>query len=346
VASVTAQLAEFGPGRVGPGIAPPMGEAEAVAWCKALAVGHYENFSVLSSLVPERLRPDFAAVYAFCRWADDLGDEAGTAGEERLALLAWWRGELEACYAGAPRHPVFVALRPAVVRHAIPVRPFDDLIRAFELDQTRTRWETWDELVGYCALSADPVGRIVLALFGQATPVRNAMSDRICTALQVVNHVQDVQRDLLERDRIYLPREFTRAIPEFEPRLLAAARAGHAPDHTFLAEYRAAVRPVVDRCHALFAEGRALLPTLSGEAMPVVRLFVEGGEHVLRAIEDWNLDTCIHRPRLGRATKAMLVARAWWDVTAPRWARTPSGRAAAVGMAPSEQAACAPEAPR
>jgi squalene synthase HpnC len=331
VASVVAQLEEFGPARVGPGTAPPMGEAEAVAWCAALARGHYENFSVLSSLVPVRLRPDFAAVYAFCRWADDLGDEAGAPGEERLRLLAWWRGELEACYAGAPRHPVFVALRPAVARHGIPARPFDDLIRAFELDQSRSRWETWDDLVGYCSLSADPVGRIVLALFGLATPERVALSDRVCTALQVVNHVQDVRRDLLERGRVYLPAEFTRGIPDFEARLAAAARAGHAPDHAFLGEYRAAVRPVVDRCHALFAEGRALLPTLGDEALPVVRLFVEGGERVLRAIEDWNLDTCIHRPRLARSTKALLVARAWWDVSAPRWARTPSGRAAAGG---------------
>ncbi|MFM9144292.1 MAG: squalene/phytoene synthase family protein, partial [Phycisphaerales bacterium] len=253
---------------------------------------------------------------------------AGTAGEERLRLLAWWRGELQACYAGTPRHPVFVALRPVVARHAIPATPFDDLIRAFELDQVRSRWDTWEDLVGYCRLSADPVGRIVLALFGQATEDRVVLSDRICTALQVVNHVQDVQRDLLERDRIYLPREFTDPVPDFERRLGLAARAGHALDPAFLAEYRAAVRPVVDRCHGLFAEGRALLPTLSDEAAPVVRLFVEGGEHVLRAIEDWRLETCLHRPTLGRTTKLALVMRAWWDVKAPHWVRTPAGRAA------------------
>jgi len=328
VTIVAEQLRELGPERVGPGMPPPMDEPAAAAWCASLAGRQYENFSVLSALVPARLRGDFAAVYAFCRWADDLGDEAGTAGEERLRLLAWWRGELQACYAGTPRHPVFVALRPVVARHAIPATPFDDLIRAFELDQVRSRWDTWEDLVGYCRLSADPVGRIVLALFGQATVDRVVLSDRICTALQVVNHVQDVQRDLLERDRIYLPREFTDPVPDFERRLGLAARAGHAPDPAFLAEYRAAVRPVVDRCHGLFAEGRALLPTLSDEAAPVVRLFVEGGEHVLRAIEDWRLETCLHRPTLGRTTKLALVMRAWWDVKAPRWVRTPAGRAA------------------
>ncbi|MFM9144308.1 MAG: squalene/phytoene synthase family protein, partial [Phycisphaerales bacterium] len=181
---VAEQLRELGPERVGPGMPPPMDEPAAAAWCASLAGRQYENFSVLSALVPARLRGDFAAVYAFCRWADDLGDEAGTAGEERLRLLAWWRGELEACYARPPRPPAFVAQPPVVARHAIPATPFADLIRAFELDQVRSRWDTWEDLVGYCRLSADPVGRIVLALFGQATEDRVVLSDRICTALQ------------------------------------------------------------------------------------------------------------------------------------------------------------------
>ena len=116
-----------------------MDEPAARAWCAALARGHYENFSVLSGLVPARLRGDFAAVYAFCRWADDLGDDAGEPGADRLRLLAWWRGELQACFAGEPRHPVFVALRPTVTTHALPMAPFDDLIRAFEVDQVQSR---------------------------------------------------------------------------------------------------------------------------------------------------------------------------------------------------------------
>ena len=114
---------------------PAMDETAARAWCASLARGHYENFSVLSGLVPARLRDDFAAVYAFCRWADDLGDEAGEAGADRLRLLAWWRGELEACFAGEPRHPVFVALREAFARCGLSAEPFGDLISAFELDQ-------------------------------------------------------------------------------------------------------------------------------------------------------------------------------------------------------------------
>jgi squalene synthase HpnC len=327
VERVVDELRRFGPDRVGPGTAPPMGEREARAWCAALARGHYENFSVLSSLVPARLRDDFAAVYAFCRWSDDLGDEAGQPGEERLRLLAWWRGELEACFAGEARHPVFVALRPAVAAHGLPIRPFDDLIRAFELDQRKARYGTWDELVSYCTCSADPVGRIVLGLFGARTPANEALSDRICTALQAVNHAQDVRRDLLERDRIYLPAEFSAGIDDFEARLRRSAELGHACDRTFLAEYRAALRPVLDRCHALFAEGRPLLEALPAEARPVVRLFVEGGESVLDRIEAWNLETCLHRPTLSRGRKAFLVARAWLG------ARRAAGRAPAVAGA-------------
>ncbi len=315
--SVAEQLATYGPRALADAAAPPMGVQEARAWCRRLATGHYENFSVLSSLVPERLRDDFAAVYAFCRWADDLGDEAGTPAE-RTELLAWWRGELQACFAGAPRHPVFVALAPTIRAHALPITPFDDLIRAFEQDQVKTRYATWDELVDYCTRSADPVGRLVLGLFGLATPERCALSDRTCTALQIVNHLQDVRRDLLERDRIYLPAEATAGIPDFELRLRRTAEQGFGCDHAFLAEYRAALKPLVHRTWDLFDEGAALLPTLTPESRPVVRLFADGGQAVLRRIEEWNYETCVHRPRLGKATKLALVLRAWWGA---RWAR-------------------------
>ena len=338
--SVEEELKEFGPTRIGPGVPPPMDEARARAWCQQLAEGHYENFSVLSALVPDRMRGDFAAVYAFCRWADDLGDEAGTPGEERLRLLAWWRGELQACFEGKPRHPVMVALRPTIESRRLTITPFDDLIRAFEQDQVKDRYATWDELTEYCTRSADPVGRLVLAIFGLATSERFELSDRVCTGLQMVNHIQDVRRDLLDRNRIYLPSEFTSSIPDFEARLRRTAELGHACDHTFLEEYRTAVRPMVDRCWTLMDEGRGLLPTLTDESYPVIRLFIEGGERILQWIEAWNMETCIHRPKLGRTERGLLVMRAWWGAKAPGWMRRqgptrgvprlelPSGRAA------------------
>src|SRR5262245_10918930 len=181
--------------------------AEARHWCLRLATGRYENFSVLSAVVPAELRADFAAVYAFCRWADDLGDEIGDC-QRSLELLAWWRRELQQCFAGQPRHPVFLALGPTIVKHRLPIEPFDDLIRAFEQDQSVTRFDTWNQLVGYCRLSADPVGRLVLMLCGEERSEEVfRLSDCICTALQLTNHWQDVRRDIVERDRIYVPRD-------------------------------------------------------------------------------------------------------------------------------------------
>lgn len=304
--TVAAQLERFGPEHC-----EAMTAADARHWCRTLAHSHYENFSVLTGLVPQRLRDDFASVYAFCRWSDDLGDESGST-ERATQLLEWWRQELDACFAGSPRHPVFVALRPTIDAHGLSPQPFQNLIDAFQQDQTVTRYETWDQLVDYCTRSADPVGRLVLALFDQATPERMVLSDCTCTALQITNHLQDVRRDLLERDRIYLPREATANIPDFEARLRKTAEQGFACDHHFLAQYRSALQPLVTRTWTLFERGDALLPTLSKEAMPVVRLFGEGGAHILRSVQDWNYETCIHRPTLGKLTKLRLLARAWW----------------------------------
>ena len=130
-----------------------------------------------------------------------------------------------------------------------------------------------------------------------------------------------MRRDLLDRNRIYLPSEFTSSIPDFEARLRRTAELGHACDHTFLDEYRTAVRPMVDRCWTLMDEGRGLLPTLTDESYPVIRLFIEGGERILQWIEAWNMETCIHRPKLGRTERGLLVMRAWWGAKAPGWMR-------------------------
>ena len=178
---------------------------EAEAYTRWLATHHYENFHVVSFLLPRRLHQDFYNVYAFCRWADDLGDEISDRAES-LRLLAWWRAELYAMYDGRATHPVFVALRPTVEKHAIPMQPFADLIQAFVQDQTVTRYRDWDELFGYCRYSANPVGRLVLYLCGYSDPERQRLSDATCTALQLANFWQDVTVDLL-KDRVYIPLE-------------------------------------------------------------------------------------------------------------------------------------------
>ena len=180
-------------------------EVEAQDYCRRLARSHYENFSVASWFLPERLRQHFFNVYAYCRIADDLGDEVGDPAAS-LQLLDEWQAELDACYAGKPRHPVFVALAGTVRKFDIPRQPFADLLQAFRQDQTITRYETFEDLIAYCRYSANPVGHLVLYLCGYRDPERQALSNHTCTALQLANFWQDVSVDYSKR-RIYLPLE-------------------------------------------------------------------------------------------------------------------------------------------
>src|SRR6516165_8786710 len=192
--------------RLGPGQSyPSFTLRQARRYCGRLARTHYENFTVASFLLPRRLLPHFHAVYAYCRWADDLADEVG-GGTRALELLSWWREELLACYRGKVRHPVMVALQPTIRRFGIPPEPFLDLLVAFAQDQRIKRYETFEQLLGYCRNSANPVGRLVLHLCEVYDAERAALSDQICTALQLANFWQDVARDF-DIGRVYLPNE-------------------------------------------------------------------------------------------------------------------------------------------
>ncbi len=290
-------------------------ESEAWLYVRGLATAHYENFSVLSSLVPARLRDDFAAIYAFCRWSDDLGDETGTGPEARARaaeLLTWWLAELDRCFKGEATHPVYIALGRTIERHALPIAPFADLISAFQQDQTVTEYQTWDQLTDYCRRSADPVGRLVLMLFGYRPEDdakhgvdRFAMSDATCTALQLINFWQDVRRDLIERDRVYMPAK--------DCGLDAATLRSwldRGEDPACRIAFIRAMRPLVDRTDELFRRGSALVPTLSREARPVVWLFGAGGRRVLSSVRACAGATLWHRPRLSKFSKGLLVARA------------------------------------
>src|SRR5262249_37406436 len=179
--------------------------AQARSYCARLARTHYENFTVASLLLPRKLLPHFHAVYAYCRWADDLSDEVD-GGPRALALLDWWRRELLHCYQRKARHPVMVALDPTIRRFAIPSRPFLDLLKAFEHDQRVKRYESFEQLLGYCRNSANPVGRLVLYLCEVHDEQRGALADSICTGLQLANFWQDVARDYAF-GRVYLPAE-------------------------------------------------------------------------------------------------------------------------------------------
>ncbi len=196
-----------------------------------LSTHHYENFHVVSVLLPKHLHQDFFNVYAFCRWSDDLGDEMDDP-RESLRLLAWWRGELDRLYQdGTAQHPVFVALRETIQRRQVPSDPFSHLIDAFVQDQTVTRYHNWDGVLDYCVRSANPVGRLVLMLCGYRDEERFRLSDSTCTALQLANFWQDVTVDLL-KDRVYLPLHL------FE-------KHGYTEDQLFRREYTPAFRAVM-----------------------------------------------------------------------------------------------------
>lgn len=294
---------------------------EAWAHVRELTTGHYENFSVLSRLVPEALRDDFASVYAFCRWSDDLGDETGSGDEARarsLELLAWWRAGLHNCVAcahgegdpSALTHPVHVALAETIRRRALSAVPFHHLIDAFEQDQRITEYRTWDQLLGYCAKSADPVGRIVLALAGHGDGETGpddlyAMSDATCTALQITNFWQDVRRDLDERGRVYMPSEETGVT-----RAMLEDWKSRPDDPEARVPFIKALRPLVEKTWPLYETGAPLPGRLGREMGGVVWLFGAGGSSVLRAVERAGCATLWHRPRLSKAKKAWLVARA------------------------------------
>jgi squalene synthase HpnC len=279
--------------------------AAAEAFCRAVARRHYENFTVATRLVPPRLRQDLANVYAFARWSDDLADEAPD-GATAAAGLAAWREELEDCFAGRPRHPVFVALERTVRHAGLEIRPFADLLDAFEQDQRQTRYVTRDELVAYCRRSADPVGRIVLALEGcrDAEPV--AQSDAICTGLQLVNFWQDVRRDRLA-GRVYLPRSDMERHGVDES-MLDAAVASPAL-RRLLADEVAWARSCFDSGEPLARSGPTVL-------RPAITMFLGGGRAVANAIERAGFDTLSRRPTVGRWTKLQLAARAWWGAMA------------------------------
>src|SRR5437764_3967966 len=205
------------------------------AYCERLAKSHYENFSVATWFLPKRLRQHFYNVYAYCRISDDLGDEVGDP-QQSLELLEQWEAELNACYAGSPKHPVFVALAESVRQFNIPQHEFSDLLIAFRQDQTVTRFETFDDILAYCRYSANPVGHLVLYLCGYSDAERQRLSDYTCTALQLANFWQDVTVDI-QKDRVYIPLE-------------AMSRCGYTVEdlfaRRFTPEFRELMREVVD----------------------------------------------------------------------------------------------------
>ncbi|HEV2733004.1 MAG TPA: squalene synthase HpnC [Terriglobales bacterium] len=276
----------------------PPSQSEAQKYCRRLARTHYENFSVATWFLPGSLRQHFYNVYAYCRISDDLGDEIGDPAAS-LQLLDEWEAELNACYAGNPRHPVFVALAETVRKFDIPKRPFADLLQAFRQDQSITRYPTFDDLLSYCRYSADPVGHLVLYVCGYRDAELQALSDFTCTALQLANFWQDVSVDYA-KGRIYLPLE---DLQRYNVREEDIASAENTPS------FREMMRFEIERARDWFRRGLPLLKKVDRGLAIDIELFSRGGQEILNAIERQRFAVLGRRPSISKARKLALVAR-------------------------------------
>ncbi|MFQ5860781.1 MAG: squalene synthase HpnC [Dehalococcoidia bacterium] len=278
---------------------------EAFQYCEQLARTHYENFTVGSRLLPRDKLPHVYAVYSFCRFVDDLGDEAPG---DRLELLAQWEEELHRCYDGTPRHPVMVAIQETVQHYDLPREPFLKLIEANRMDQRVQRYPRYDDLLHYCEHSANPVGHLFLYLFGYRDTQRQHLADATCTALQLANFWQDIPSDY-QRGRIYLPLEDMERFGYTE-----AALAQGVVDEAF----RRLMAFQVERAHGLFQQGLQLVDLVEGVARLDIALFTGGGVAVLDAIARQGYDVFRHRPTLSKTRKGWLLLSTWLEMKLQR----------------------------
>ena len=313
---IDAQIAEPFAGAANPAAGPAL--SDAYAYCARLARSHYENFNVGGWITPREKLPHVYAIYAWCRMVDDLGDEAGpelhttesaaggridgAVSRHRLAQLDWWESELDRAYSGQSTHPVAIAVQDTVHKFEIPKDPFLRLIHANRIDQGAGRFDTIDDVLDYCAYSANPVGHLFLYLFGYSDAERQRLADKTCTALQLTNFWQDVSRDYYDRGRVYLPqRDMARfSVPESD---IASGRAS--------GEFRALLAYECELAMQLFREGSPLVPSLDRQARLPVALFTRGGVAILEVIRRRNYDVLSERPALSKGRKARLLLSTW-----------------------------------
>jgi squalene synthase HpnC len=272
-----------------------------------MAREHYENFPVASYLLPASMRPHIAAIYAFARTADDFADEPGIGDEERLRLLDDWRTRLErAAQSPSPQQPadvrdeIFVALAHTIRQCRLPASLFEDLLSAFRQDVLKKRYATWTDVLDYCRRSANPVGRLVLRVAGHDSAALDARSDDVCTALQLTNFWQDLERDW-KIGRVYVPEE---------DRARAHARIEDLDARRMSPEWREVIAEMVRRTRALFASGRAVCDSLHGRLRWELRLTWLGGCRILDRLEQSGYDVFNHRPALGPGDAPALLWRA------------------------------------
>jgi squalene synthase HpnC len=258
---------------------------EAYAWCGRLARSHYENFTIASWLMPRAMRPHMHVIYAYARIADDFADE-----DKSLAKLDEWERELDAAYAGAPRHPVFVALADTAQRFDIPREPFADLLRAFRSDVNFGGFDTIDDLLGYARCSANPVGRLVLYLFDYRDAKRQRLSDLVCSGLQLANFWQDVAIDFA-KGRVYFPR---RNMQRF------GVTQDDLRDGCVTPQFVALMKHEIAFARDLLVRGAELNALVDWRLRRDILMFAGGGLAILRAIERAGYDVFTQRPKLGK----------------------------------------------
>lgn len=292
--------------------------AAAFEYCRRLTDAHYENFPVGSVLVPKRLRRHVYSIYAFARTADDFADEgyggartslsatgartslsATPTESERLVALNDWQQKLESCYVGQADHPIFIALAETVRELDLPIKLFNDLLSAFKQDVVKRRYANFDEVLDYCTRSANPVGHLILLLFGYREEHLMQLSDHICTALQLANFWQDVSVDI-RKDRIYLPQDEMQKFGVMVEEL----REGR-----FSERFASLLKFQVDRTWKLFNQGRPLTEMVSGRLKYELRLTWFGGTRILQLIEKLGYDTLNQRPKISTSDKLLLMAR-------------------------------------
>jgi hydroxysqualene synthase len=278
--------------------------AAAYAYCERLARTHYENFPVASRLLPARMRPHVAAIYAFARLADDMADEGDRPAAERIADLDGWDACLNAAALGAvqrgePHAEVFLALRHTIEACALPVQLLHDLVSAFRQDVTVTRYPTWDDLMDYCRRSANPVGRLVLRVAGYDRADLDAASDAVCTALQLTNFWQDLEVDWM-KGRVYVPAAVLES---------AGARPADLSARRITPEWRAALDEVAARTRALFTAGRPVCDGVGGRLGLELRATWLGGTRILDKLEAADFDIFTRRPTLTAADAPAILWR-------------------------------------
>jgi squalene synthase HpnC len=275
---------------------------EAQEWCRHLATTHYENFHVATWFLPRKVRPHFESIYAYCRVADDLGDEVDDPAVA-MRLLDAWGSMLNECY-DTPElsvHPVFVALHETVRECDVPRELFADLLHAFRMDQVKTEYETWEELLEYSHYSANPVGRLVLWVCGYREESLALLSDKVCTALQLANFWQDVVEDA-DRGRRYLPAQ---VMDQF------GVENGQIAGRVFTPEFAAMVQSLVEGTRAMLHDGGVISRHVDRELAITLDLFRKGGDAILDGITAEKFDVLRGRPVVSRAKKLQLLAGAF-----------------------------------